>query len=81
MLKVFHDKTHDRLIVRLHGSRHRSVAKAQVRRITAIGHLVKDPGQGPDTWTLYPVTRTLRGPRAERYARYRNACDWNGIRY
>ena len=81
MLKVVHDKEHDRLVVILHGSRHRAVAKAQVRRITAIGHLVRDPDQGPDEWTLYPVTRTLRSARAERYTRYRNACDWHGIRY
>ena len=79
MLKLFRDKAHDRLLVRLHGSRRRAVAKAQLRRITAIGHLW--PAQGPNTWTLCPVTRTVLSARAERYIRYRNACDWYGIRY
>ena len=81
MLKLFRDKAHGRVSVRLHGSRRRAVAKAQLRKITAIGHLWPDPAQGPNTWALHPVTRTVLSARAERYIRYRNACDWYGIRY
>ena len=81
MLKIVRIKDHDRMVVVQHGSRRRAVAKAQLRKITAIGHLWPDPAQGPNTWALHPVTRTVLSPRAERYKRYRNACDWYGIRY
>lgn len=81
MLKLIYDKDHDRMVVVQRGSRRRAVAKSQLRKITAIGHLWPAPGQGPNTWTLYPVTRTVLSARAERYIRYRNACDWYGIRY
>ena len=81
MLKLIYDKERDRMVVVQHGSRRRAVAKDQVRKITSIGHLWRDPGQGHDTCSLYPVTRTVLSARAERYIRYRNACDWYGIRY
>ena len=79
MLKLIRIKGHDRPVVRLNGSRRRAVAKRQVRDITAIGHMW--PNAEQDAWVLHPVTRTFRSPRAERYTRYRSACDWFGIRY
>ena len=80
MLKVVHDKEHDWVVALERGSRRRSVAKDQVRGITALGPIAMILHKGELCWMVC-VHGVPRNSRAERYARYREVCSWFGIRY